>query len=229
MRNFLSAIPELARALPRAVAASLHAFIARRRAVRAARGMTLADPAAVVSRGQMTLDQRIAADVDLSVGAMRARERAKNRAAQKALIKDRPLTLEQRYELIERDDLSDAVFERLKRAVFQDIDQSARRGANRVVAREAGRMAPGRAYFFLKPAGDAGFLFERAGAGWVVSRAEKIVARDLFLRRGAVIDSAALYLAKDGAAFPRVKSALFGDDLTPFAVYEQKLLERLGL
>lgn len=140
-----------------------------------------------------------------------------------------PETLEQRYVLVDEDAVADQVFERLRRRVFQLLDQNPRETS---VLRETGRIAPGRPYFYLKPASGIGFLFERTGSGWVVAPAEKIVARDLFLRQGAPRERATLYASRDAGASgaaPRVRSPLFGDALTPFAVYEQKLLERLGL
>ncbi len=152
-------------------------------------------------------------------------------AAQRAaLIKARPRTLEQRYELLEHDELADALFERLRRHVYQELDARARANPRaKAVWREAGRIAPKRHYFYLKSPGETGVLFERSGAGWVIAPCEKIAARDLFLRQGGTKDHALLYFARDSDAVPRVKSPLFGDGLSPFSVYEQKLLAKLGI
>ena len=94
--------------------------------------------------------------------------------------------------------------------------------------RESGKLAPGRPYFFLKPLNSRGWLFERSGRGWVVTPAEKIVDRDLFLRDEEPFDIVTLYLARDSAVFPRVKAKSFGGALLSFAVYEQRLLAKLG-
>lgn len=162
------------------------------------------------------------------------------------LVVDRPATLEQRYELIERDDLLDEVFRRLQRQVYTTLDRRTAGVQERLrgpaVLREAGRLAvsdrsgsadprhgQARPYFYLKPQNRPGWLFERSGSGWTLSQAEKIVAQNLFLRQGPALDVVTLHLARDRLAYPRVRSALFGNDLLSFAVYEQKLMEHLHL
>jgi hypothetical protein len=142
----------------------------------------------------------------------------------------KPRTLEERYELLEDERLADQLFERLRRRIYQELDDQARQNPQAPsIWREAGRMAPKRPYFYLKAPGEAGLLFERNGSGWVVAPAEKIVARDLFLRRGAVKEAALLFQAKEAGAVPRVQSHLFGQGLSPFAIYEKELLSRLGI
>lgn len=152
------------------------------------------------------------------------------------LVKARPTTLEQRYQLLDHTELADEVFSRLKRRVVDAIETKDKgdggtKGPQAVATGliEAGRLAPGRPYFFFKPLSKKGWLFERSGAGWVVSRAEKIVAQDLFLRDGDPIDSVSLYLASDQRGYPRVRSAVMGGDLLSLAVYEQRVLQQVGL
>jgi hypothetical protein len=145
----------------------------------------------------------------------------------RTLVKSRPASLEQRYLLVEEVDLADEVFRRLQRRVFEAIDRY--RDAGGTVFREAGRIAPGRPYFYVKPQSAAGWLFERSGAGWLVTPAEKIVARDLFLRDDQPLDAVQLYMAKDRVVMPRVRSASGGNDLLALAVYEGRLLQQLGL
>ena len=149
---------------------------------------------------------------------------AKPRAA---LVKSRPASLEQRYALVEEMELADEVFKRLQRRVFEAIDRG--RAAGPTVFREAGRLAPGRPYFYVKPQSARGWLFERSGAGWVVTAAEKIVAQDLFLRDGEPLDAVQLFAATDRVVMPRVKSHAGGDELLALAVYEGRLLQQLGL
>ena len=144
----------------------------------------------------------------------------------RALVKDRPASLEQRYAILDHAALADEVFLRLKQQLFTAIDS---RRSGPTVFREAGRLAPGRPYFYLKPANQTGWLCERSGAGWLLTPAEKIVGRDLFLRGDEPIDSVVLYMAQDRVVMPRVRSQLLGDDLVALAVYEQKLLHQLGL
>jgi hypothetical protein len=143
-------------------------------------------------------------------------------APRQSLVKSRPQSLEQRYELLDHDELADEIFLRLKARIFDATPQAG-------YLREAGRIAPGRPYFYLKPLGAKGFLFERSGKGWVVTPAEKIVGRDLFLRDPEPLDVVSLFLAKDRVAFPRVKSARGGDALLAFSVYEQRLLNQIGV
>ncbi len=143
-------------------------------------------------------------------------------APRKTLVKSRPQSLEQRYELLDHEELGDEIFLRLKAKIFDSVPKAG-------YLREAGRLAPGRPYFFVKPLGAKGYLFERSGKGWVVTPAEKIVGRDLFLRDQNPLDVVSLFLAKDRVAFPRVKSARGGDALLAFSVYEQRLLNQIGV
>lgn len=145
------------------------------------------------------------------------------------LVKARPTTLEQRYQLLDHTELADEIFGRLKRRVVAAVDGKDK-GPQAVTGLiEAGRLAPGRPYFFYKPLSKKGWLFERSGAGWVISRAEKIVAQDLFLRDGDPIDAVSLYMASDQRGYPRVRSAVMGGDLLSLAVYEQRVLQQVGL
>jgi len=137
----------------------------------------------------------------------------------------RPKTLEERYQPLEFPELGDEIFLRLKLNVYAALDRVRAGG----VFREAGKLGAGRPYFYVKPAGRPGLLFERSGGGWVVAEAEKIASSDLFVRRGSAVDAVSLYLASDRPVLPRVRSPWLGGDLWPLAVYEQKLLERLGL
>ncbi len=137
------------------------------------------------------------------------------------LVKSRPSSLFDRYEVLTLDDLGDEVFHKLRREMFQRIDGE----KNQTIFREYGKIAPGRPYFYLKPPGGKGLLFERSGSGWVLTFAEKIVAQDLFVREQTPLDQVVLYMAKDQALLPRVMSTREGDELVAFKVYEQHLFE----
>ncbi len=143
----------------------------------------------------------------------------------RALIKDRPVSLEQRYGLLGSNDQADEIFLRLKQNLYAALDAHVH---GRTIFRESGRVAPGRPYFYLKPAGEKGWLCERQGTGWVITRAEKIVDRNLFLRDEEPFDSVELYVANDRLAMPRVRSQSLGQDLLAMAVYEQKLRQQLA-
>jgi hypothetical protein len=164
------------------------------------------------------------------------------------ILKARPATLEQRYRILHDSEVVDEVFFRLRRHLYGAVDHHDERrrsqlkvapprslGATtaamplKAVFRETGRLAPDRSYFYLKPAGETGLLFERSGAGWVISKAEKIIGQNLFLREGDALDQVSLYFATDRPATPRVMSRRLGGDLLPLAVYEQKLRQNLGL
>lgn len=155
------------------------------------------------------------------------------------LVQSRPASLEQRYLLLDDQEngsgIGDEIFGRLQQRFFQMANQGLTdRAGQRVIYKEKGRMAPNRPYFYLKPHGATGLLFERSGPGWVVSRAEKIVDRDLFLREGPVLEHANVFLARSDdqsqrPSLPRIKSDQLGNDLLAFSVYEQKLLRHLGL
>jgi len=142
-----------------------------------------------------------------------------------ALVKDRPVSLEQRYSLLEQSTQADEIFVRLKQRLFAAMDA---RQAGPTVFREGGRLAPGRPYFFVKRAGEKGWLCERSGAGWLLTPAEKIVERNLFLRDDQSVDAVELYVAQDRVTMPRVRSRTMGDGLLALAVYEQKLLQQMG-
>jgi hypothetical protein len=163
----------------------------------------------------------------LAKGTARGRAPAAT-AARQALVKSRPASLEQTYEILDVPLLADELFARLGRDLFGAAERL-EAASGTCVVRERGRLAPGRPYLFLKRLGETGVLIERAGAGWMVSHAEKIVAQDLFLREGAPLDAIVLYYHRQRAVLPRVRSRAGGDELLAFAVYEQRLLEQLGL
>ena len=154
----------------------------------------------------------------------------KRQAPVRPLVKNRPASLEQRYRLIEDSTFGDEIFQRLQNRLFAMANQGMtdNRGS-KIVYKERGRINPDRPYFYLKPAGTSGLLFERSGPGWVVSRAEKIVDRDLFLREGDILEHANIFLADDRTPLPRIKSDQMSNELLAYTVYEQKLLKHLGL
>ena len=148
-------------------------------------------------------------------------------SARTAVVKSRPLSLEDRYRPLADTNNLDEMFLRMRERLYGAADElsAGERGSRRprVVLREAGRIGPKRPYFFLKPMSEIGWLFERSGNGWVVSRAEKIVGKDTFLRRGEPWDIVTLHEATSGSNTIRVTSQRIGGALIPFSVYESKL------
>ena len=162
-----------------------------------------------------------------------------------ALVKSRPLSLQERYQPMSSADALDQMFLRMRDSLYEatDVVTAVRPGTRgqpsrsqpRTVLRETGRLGPKRPYFYLKPINETGWLFERSGSGWVVSRAEKIVGADTFLRRGEPWDIVTLHEAMPAVADRdrgstgtiRVTSQRIGGELIPFSVYESKLGEEL--
>ena len=144
------------------------------------------------------------------------------------LMKSRPTSLSMNYILMDDQGRVDELFLRMRRYLYQSTEQLAHRDPKRVmVLREAGRVAPNRPYFYLKSLNQRGWLFERSGSGWVVSRAEKIVSQDTFIRSHEAWDTVNIFTAADGESLPRVSSPRLGAELVSFAVYEEMLLQHL--
>lgn len=99
------------------------------------------------------------------------------------------------------------------------FDRSARR-----YLIESGTLDSDRPYVYLQPLNQQGFLFERSGTGWVIGRADKIVAKDTFMRGGEAWDVVNIISHPD-AIMPKVSSQRFQDQLMPFSEYRQRLVE----
>jgi hypothetical protein len=152
------------------------------------------------------------------------------------LIKSRPSALADDYALLHDDDLLDEVFHRLKMGIYSELDD---RRAKRLaegqippaILREHGRVSASRHYFYVKHPLETGWLFERSGAGWIISRADKIVEENMFVRRGEPWDITAVFEASTrngGASNVRVSSPKLRGDLLSFNIYLRKLLESIG-
>jgi hypothetical protein len=150
-----------------------------------------------------------------------------------SLVKSRPEHLAApRYELLQSEAAVDQHFERLKRYVHSKVQQTRARGVAPKYRFEAGKLNADRAYFFLQPWDDTGYLFERIPHGWSVSRAEKIEATSTFLRRYEAWDVANLY--QNSAAGPagslvRVDSQKLDQQLASFLIYESEVAKWLEL
>ena len=89
---------------------------------------------------------------------------------------------------------------------------------------EFGTLDSDRAYVYLQPLNQKGFLFERAGTGWVIGRADKIVSQDTFMRGGEAWDVVNIVGMPD-AIMPKVSSQRFQDQLMAFSEYRHRLVE----
>jgi hypothetical protein len=149
-----------------------------------------------------------------------------------ALMKDRPLSLEERYRITDDARAVESVFKRLAVPLMDVCDQISfverEKPQGRVVLRELGNTADRRSYLFMKALNDYGWLVERGGAGWRVSRAEKIIGQDMFLRSSDdPWDVATVWSDPKGEGMPRVRSTRFGGELMSVTEYERRLVEAM--
>ncbi|MFK7823136.1 MAG: hypothetical protein AB8G05_03205 [Oligoflexales bacterium] len=92
---------------------------------------------------------------------------------------------------------------------------------------ESGKLEPGRSYFYLKKHNEIGWLFERSGYGWVISRCEKIVGQSLFMRREEAWDLVNLYKLDGPFEHYRVASEKTGGQLISFLLYRKIAFEEV--
>lgn len=128
--------------------------------------------------------------------------------------------------LNDRPEEADLYFEKLRDTLFRRFAKPGSSSEARMMFCESGWLERARRYFYIKPMSQPGWFFERSGAGWVVARSEKVVARDLFLRKGEPWDIATLYRLEGGIRL-RVASEQFGPELIGFADYEQQMIQAL--
>jgi hypothetical protein len=154
----------------------------------------------------------------------------RNRKSEVALVKSRPSSIETDYEILDDTKELDQLFGRMREQILHNDDLlSTKKGPTVRPLRESGRIAPERPYFFIKPLNETGLLFERSGAGWVVSRAEKIVQDDTFIRSSNVWDIVTIYAPRQGVeGTARVSSERLGLDRVAFPVYTQALAESMA-
>jgi hypothetical protein len=159
--------------------------------------------------------------------------RSRQAPARKSIVapERRPST---RFELVNDRTIPDQYFERLRRLIFKQLDelrggQESAKSLSPIMFREAGRVSDNRSYFYLKEPGETGWLFERAGNGWIISRCEKIHGSGTFIRRTDAWDIVNLFAPSEGDAPVRVTSQRTGGDMISFFVYESKILAALGL
>lgn len=160
--------------------------------------------------------------------------RASPEAPRQALVKSRPLSLRERYCEMADDETVETFFRRLQHRVYREVDRynaHDKVGAkvHRRILRETGRLNDRRPFFFVQPVNEAGWLFEKGTHGWRISRAQRIVSQQTFMRQHESWDVVTLHTCSGGGGPPRVDSLKFKTDLVSYAVYEQQLLDALGL
>jgi hypothetical protein len=114
----------------------------------------------------------------------------------------------------------DRCFEELRLSLLEEWRRPTQINERVPLFIEKGHIGDGRAYFYIKPKDLSGWLFERSGKGWTVSRCEKIGAQDLFLRKGETVDVVAVDETSP-REFPRVSSSILGWDPVSLRVYKQ--------
>lgn len=133
---------------------------------------------------------------------------------------------ESRYRLVSHPKDRDAGFARIEERIFRIHQKLSKQPNSRPKTSfvEKGRLESKHRYIYLKPQGDFGWLVEESNTGLVVSRSEKIVGKDTFLRRGDPWDIANLYCS-DSLPIPRISSQQTGKKIISIAMYGH-LLER---
>lgn len=145
------------------------------------------------------------------------------------LVKSRPVSLEDQYHLLENEAQIDQAFERIREHFFTAVEVNHLRNPQAHAYHcEHGKFSATRRYFYIKPPAETGWLFERSGYGWVVSRADKIVSQSLFLRSNEASDAVTVY-KRDGSELVRLFSQAMQPNFVAIPVYQQTLLRWMGL
>lgn len=177
----------------------------------------------------MQLRKKLSAAVAKVLGRKSDEEVISSGKHGKALMKSTPQRLSLNYRVMTDSARIDNLFFRLREDFYQLIEKDRRKhGGLTSFVREAGRLPPDRPYFYLKPLNQPGWLFERSGQGWTISRAEKIVGKNTFVRTQDTWDQVILHESDSGAALPRVSSPQFGAEMVSFGIYQEQLLRSLG-
>ena len=132
------------------------------------------------------------------------------------------------YEIARSEELIDDLFLKLRDRVYAAEESGTRPGILPKMMRETGVMDPDRLYFFLKPFSQDGLLFERSGAGWITSRADKIVSGDTFIRETEPLDQVTVYRPRSGEGTIRITSVMLDLDKVSFSIYAQLIAEQIG-
>lgn len=148
------------------------------------------------------------------------------------LVKSRPLSLEDRYQIVKDTREVEVVFSNLTTALVDlcdSLSSAARTQSSRpVVLRQIGVTSDRRPYVFMKPMSRSGWLFEMGPAGWRISNAEQIISREMFMRsQMEPWDVVTIWVDPKGEGLTRVQSQRFGRDLMIVSEYERRLCESM--
>ena len=137
----------------------------------------------------------------------------------------------ERYQPVERVDLIEQTFIRLRKAILQEVQRRDHRPKDYPVTifREWGRLRDGRPYIFIQPHSKTGVMVERTQVGWLLSSAYKDPSQSLFVKSGEIIDNVTLMMAVDRPVLPRIRSQVLGGDLLSLPIYEHQILSQLNL
>jgi hypothetical protein len=140
--------------------------------------------------------------------------------------------LQERYRIVEDARQIEAVFKHFAEPLLDFCDRysAANRSAGngKVVLRELGTTDDKRSYLYLKPLSADGLLMERSGAGWRVSKAEKIIGRQMFMRSHQdPWDLVTVWADPKGEGLTRLRSQRFSQDLLSVSEYERRLCDSL--
>lgn len=148
------------------------------------------------------------------------------------IVKSRPTTLQERYRIVEDGRQVEAVFKSIANPlmdVCDDWSASVRsESVPRTILRELGTTDDRRSYLYMKLMSADGLLMERNGAGWRISKAEKIIGRHMFMRSHQdPWDLVTVWSDPMGEGLTRIRSHRFSQDLLSVSEYERRLTEAL--
>ena len=159
----------------------------------------------------------------------RTRLRTRKMDVTPTLVKSKPLTLEERYRIVDEQREVESIFKLMTSPLMNMCDefstQARAQGSGRVILRQIGLTDDQRSYLFMKPMSEPGWLIEMGPAGWRVSHAEQIVNRDMFMRSHQdPWDVATIWKDPRGEGLTRIRSVRFGHELMTINEYERRLL-----
>ena len=120
------------------------------------------------------------------------------------------------------------VFDRLRGAFEKRLYKN--RGLTADFRLEHGAFPDGMRYFFVSPWHESGWLFEQSPTGWSISRSERIVHQNSYVRGSVAWDLVTL-LTRDPqkSSLVRLNSRVLGEELMTFPIYEKELSRSLNL
>lgn len=133
------------------------------------------------------------------------------------------------YSLVDNPIVTKELFRRIQQAL-SEMNQKTKVSPTTPprLMQEWGRLDGGRQFFFLKPWGQDGFLFEEAGKGWIISKAHKISEQQRFMRSSEAWDVVNVFVNDWEESLPRLSSSRFGSELMSYPLYEEALMESIS-